>query len=119
MQRERCCRLDLPAPRKALYLSTSAALLVWGDLIARLTRTSKGAFHVDAPSTGTYPRGQTLIDICGESPRGCTGLPLLLALLPTAASLDHLYYEPMELAIRGSVGQPLLESHEAMLLGFI
>lgn len=68
---------------------------------------------------GTYPRGQTLIDICEESPRGCTGLPLLLALLPTAASLDHLYYEPMELAIRGSVGQPLLESHEAMLLGFI
>lgn len=65
MQRERCWRLKLPAPRRMLYLSTSAALLVWGELIARLTRASKGTFRVDAPSMGTCPRGQTLIDICG------------------------------------------------------
>lgn len=41
----------------------SAALLVLGDLIARITRASKGAFHVDATSMGTDSKGQTLIHI--------------------------------------------------------
>lgn len=40
-----------------------AALLVQGDLIARLTGASKGAFHIDTTSMGTDPRGQTLIHI--------------------------------------------------------
>lgn len=61
----RCWRLGLPALRRVPHLSTLAAFLVWGDLVAWLTRASKGAFHVDAPSMGTYPRGQALIHICG------------------------------------------------------
>lgn len=40
-----------------------AALLICGDLVALLTRASKGALQVDAPSMGTDPRGQTLIHI--------------------------------------------------------
>lgn len=48
-----------------LHLCTLAALLVRGDLIARLTGASKGAFHIDTTSMGTDPRGQTLVHICG------------------------------------------------------
>lgn len=48
-----------------LHLCTLAALLVPGDLIARLTGASKGAFHIDTTSMGTDPRGQTLVLICG------------------------------------------------------
>lgn len=64
-QRGRCCGFDLSVEELVLHLCTLAALLVRGDLIARLTGASKGAFHVDTTSMGTDPRGQALVHICG------------------------------------------------------